>query len=68
MSVVGQLETKKAGGSRGRHESPSPPTTDVLAAARPNGESVPFAVVSMCSNKRMRKPESLDHLVGAGDQ
>src|SRR5262249_44703123 len=37
----GQLETKKAAGPRARHGCPSPPTTDVPAAARPNGQSVP---------------------------
>src|SRR5262245_35249551 len=36
-----QLETRNAAGSRDRRESPSPTATDVLVAARRDGESVP---------------------------
>src|SRR5215467_8516737 len=38
-TVVGQLETRNA--ARDRRRSPSPTTTDLLVAARRDGESVP---------------------------
>ena len=38
------------------------------AAGRLLQQNLPFAAVSMCSNKRMQKLELLDHLVGAGNQ
>ena len=62
----GQLETRNAAGSTYRRESPSPAATDVLVAARRDGESVPTADES--SRSKPLHDGLFDHVVGAGEQ
>ena len=45
-----------------------PWSADGIVALPRSVRPIPFAAVSMCSNKRMRKPELFDHLVGASCQ